>query len=371
MRPLSILALEPYGALSHRLFLEGLRDHSRHRLDIAMLPGRKWKWRMRTAALHFAPLLANAERPDLLLVSDFLNLAELEALLPPERRGVPALAYFHENQLTYPLQGHESRDDHFALTHVHALLVARKALFNSAFHRESFLAELPRFLDLVPDIDLRWVLDEVTRRSHVMPLGTDLPAREPRLPSGRAPVILWSHRWEYDKNPAAFLEAVAALKAKGKAFRVRLLGERFRRAPPELEGLRELLGEDLLADGFLGDREAYRSALIDCDIVVSSAIHEFFGLGTLEAIRSGLLPVLPDDLAYPELLPPPERSVGRFLYRRDHGLAPTLERALEAVREGEWFEERRELVRFTEGFHWERLAPRYDRVFEEVAASGL
>ncbi|MGI6302736.1 MAG: tRNA-queuosine alpha-mannosyltransferase domain-containing protein [Verrucomicrobiota bacterium] len=45
-------------------------------------PPRKWKWRMRTSALHFAAALAERPRPDLLFVTDYLNLAEMKALLP-------------------------------------------------------------------------------------------------------------------------------------------------------------------------------------------------------------------------------------------------------------------------------------------------
>ena len=83
-----------------------------------------------------------------------------------------------------------------------------------------------------------------------------------------------------------------------------------------------------------------------------------------DLIRCGLLPVLPDDLAYPELLPPEER--GRFLYSREAGLAPALGRAIDAFRERDWWEAREELVTHTDRYEWVTLAPQYDQVFEEA-----
>ena len=119
-----ILALEPYAALSHRLFLEELAEASSHDFQVELLPPRKWKWRMRTSSLHWARWMASVAGAnscpwDLLLVSDFVNLAELMALLPPHLRHLPSVIYFHENQLTYPNQnGGDQRDLHFAFTNL-------------------------------------------------------------------------------------------------------------------------------------------------------------------------------------------------------------------------------------------------------------
>lgn len=367
-RRLRVLALEPYAALSHVRFLEGLRACSRHAIEIATLPARGWKWRMRTAALHFAEPVARGAH-DVLLVSDYLNLAELVALLPPGRRDVRALVYFHENQLTYPLQDGERRDHHYALTHVYALLAAERALFNSAWHRDSFLAALEQLLAHVPDVDVTQLPARIRARSAVLPLGTDVPAGAPR-PAGaeREPLVVWNHRFEYDKNPDGLVAAVEHALEHGPRFRLRLLGQRFRSEPPAFGRLRALLGARLEDHGFVPDRAAYLGALGGGDVVLSTAWHEFFGLGTLEAIRAGLVPVLPRDLAYPELLPEAEREASRFLYDRGEGAGPALVRALEAVRRGGWSEERRALVAYTDRFAWDALAPRYDRAIEEAAA---
>lgn len=54
--------------------------------------------------------------------------------------------------------------------------------------------------------------------------------------------------------------------------------------------------------GYLPSRGAYARALSEADVVVSTAYHEFFGIGVVEAIASGAYPLLPDRLAYPEVL---------------------------------------------------------------------
>jgi len=357
-----ILALEPYAALSHLQFLEGYREHSKHDVEILSLPARSWKWRMRTASLHFAEALASRDW-DVLFASDYTNLAELVALLPAQVAARPAVLYFHENQVTYPLQPGERRDIHYALTHLHALLVAREAWFNSDYHRRTFLEALPRVMESEQDLDWSRVLERAERRSIVSPLGVDTPAHPPRG-ACEIPTVVWNHRWEYDKNPDGLLATAKALVSSGVDFRLRVLGQEFRKVPAAMSELAETLGSKLERHGF-AERATYLELLRTSDIVLSTAFHEFFGLGTLEAIRSGCLPVLPDDLAYPELLPAPLRGDRRFLYARGDE-AETLAAALEAVRSGAWMADREALVRGTDRFLWSDVAPAMDERFEGI-----
>lgn len=361
---LTILALEPYAALSHVSFLDGLARHSRHTIQIATLPARKWKWRMRTASLHFAPLVRE-RKPDLLLVSDYVNLAELRALLPAGLSTLPAVIYFHENQLTYPLQPTEAVDYHFAMTHFHALLSAQQALFNSRYHQHQFLNELPRLLALVPDVRLDDELAEASRRCRVLRMGTDVPVKESPRARTDEPIVVWNHRWEYDKGPAEFVAALRALDRQGERFRVRLLGARFRTVPEEFRELHDTLAHRLDPIGFIAEREAYLEALAAGDLVVSTALHEFFGLGVLEAMRLGLAPVLPNDLAYPELLPESGELHGHFLYPREGGLEAALAQALGGIRTGALDAPRRALAIHLRSYDWSVVAPRFDLVFEE------
>ena len=216
-----ILAIEPYATRSHLQFLEGLRAHSRHEIALDTLAPRKWKWRMRTSGLHFAPRVAANGPWDLLLCSDFLDLAALRALLPAGQRDVPAVLYFHENQLTYPLPDYEERDYQFTLIHLHGMLAANHVLFNSSYHRRTFLEALPEALRVFPDFDGPALVHPLAERSSVLHLGTDAPPGAPSGPHAE-PRIAWNHRWEHDKDPDAFAEVLDLLAATGRRFRVRL-----------------------------------------------------------------------------------------------------------------------------------------------------
>lgn len=324
---------------------------------------------MRTSSLHFAQEILNhsGPRPDLILASDFVNLAELLAVLRTGGCDVPAVIYFHENQLTYPLQPGERVDYQFALTHFHAMLCARSVGFNSDYHRRSLLTALGQLIAKAPDVQLSGWVETLAPKSVVLPLGTCAPSQLPQS-SHPTPTILWNHRWEYDKNPGRFLAALEELIAVRRDFRVRLLGERFRTVPVELSRLRILLGDQLIEDGFVEDHDQYLAEVAKCHIAVSTADHEFFGLGTLEAIRSGLLPVLPHDLAYPELLPDSPEVQALCLYGRDESLSTRLGRALDSVQSGGNRALRESLVSSTQRFHWPNLIDRYDDWLSDSAA---
>ncbi len=366
--PLRIAAIEPYAAVSHASFLKQLARASRHDVELLTLPARHWKWRMRTSAVHFAREVRERGPFDGYFVSDYLNLAEFLALLPPELACKPAWTYFHENQLTYPLQDGEARDVHFAMTHYYSVLTSRRSLFNSDYHRTSFFDALEELAAGASDVDLCTDLAAARARADVVPLGTDLARGTPRpLRAGAAPVILWNHRWEYDKDPERFVDALVELDRRGRDFEVRLLGQRFRSMPPAYARVVEALGERIVGDGFCADGAAYRAALDGAHIVASTARHEFFGLGTLEALRAGLYPVLPNALAYPELLP---ASAHGLLYDPDGDVTDALEAALDALAVcGESPGWRTALVEHTDRFSWSNVASSFDAVFADDAAN--
>ena len=66
----------------------------------------------------------------------------------------------------------------------------------------------------------------------------------------------------------------------------------------------ERLGPRLVHFGFAESEAAYARLLWDADVVLSTAVHEFFGVSVVEAVYCGAAPVLPNRLSYPELIPP-------------------------------------------------------------------
>ncbi|HMB39377.1 MAG TPA: glycosyltransferase, partial [Wenzhouxiangellaceae bacterium] len=126
------------------------------------------------------------------------------------------------------------------------------------------------------------------------------PIRPPETQDPK--LIAWNHRWEYDKNPDLFADAMIALAERDVEFRLALLGQRHRRTHQALARLRKTLPDRIIADGDLSADE-YRAMLGRAGIAVSTAIHEFQGLGMLEAASAGCLPLVPDALCYPEIYP--------------------------------------------------------------------
>lgn len=373
--PVNVLALEPYYGGSHRAFLDGWRARSHHTWTILGLRPSKWKWRMRHAAWTFAAELAertaHGERWDVLFCSDMLNLAEFRGLAPPAVRDLSAVAYFHENQLTYPVRHEHERDYHFGFTNMTTALAATAVWFNSAFNREAFLTALPGFLRRMPDYQPLDAADRIRAKAAVFPPGIDpFPPRGPRRPGPLR--ILWAARWEHDKDPETFFTAIHRLKARGVAFRLSVIGEQFERCPPVFAAARAALADHTDLWGYQPTRDAYRRALRAADVFVSTAQHEFFGLSAAEAIAAGAYPLLPHRLAYPELLPPELVPDPRPFFYDGTAAALTarleeLARRLEAGRP--WPADpdaaRQAVARFT----WEELVPRLDEALAAAACS--
>jgi glycosyltransferase involved in cell wall biosynthesis len=302
---LRVLALEPYDGGSHRAFLAGWCDASRHAWTICGLRPAKWKWRMRHAAVTFADELsarvARGEGWDVLFCSDMLNLAEFRGLAPPAVRQLPSVAYFHENQLTYPVRVAQERDFHFAMTNMTTALAADAVWFNSAYNRDAFLDALLGLLRRMPDHQPLDAVERIRAKSSVVAPG--LEAFPERSASPPPPLhIIWAARWEHDKDPEGFFAALELLAGRGVDFRLSVVGEQFERSPAVFEAAQRRFAAQIDRWGYQPSRAAYRAALAAAHVFVSTARHEFFGISAAEAIAAGAYPLLPDRLAYPELL---------------------------------------------------------------------
>ncbi len=355
------LFLEPFCGGSHRDFAEGLRAHSRHTIELCGMPARFWKWRMRGAALYLAGRIDFRARYDGLIVSSLMNLADLKALW--KGPCPPALLYFHENQLCYPLAPGETTDYQYGFTNIASALAAARVLFNSDYHRAAFLAALPGFIRMMPDCRPSGVAAAIAAKSQVAYPGchfdasADLPA-----PAADPPLVVWNHRWEHDKNPESFFQALAAVQRRGIRFRVALLGERYTNVPRVFTTAPDLLGERLVQFGRIAGRDAYYRLLGQGAVVVSTALQENFGISIVEAVRHGCLPLLPARLSYPELVP--QEMWTDFLYADQADLEAKLARLLEDVRAFE--AQRRELAAAMARFAWPNAVGRFDEALEHL-----
>jgi glycosyltransferase involved in cell wall biosynthesis len=368
---LAVWALEPYFAGSHRAYLEGLARHSRHAFSLFTLPGRHWKWRMHGAALSLARAAmerhaATGESPRLWFASDMLDLPVFLSGVTPALGPLPAILYFHENQLTYPLPAGVERDLSYGFKNLASALMAEAVFFNSDFHRREFLGAAEELLRALPDQIPDWVPGDIEARSTVLPVGCDLRRLDAHRVQGwsdraakrwggpeAGPLLLWNQRWEYDKAPGDLFAALRALRASGVRFRLAMAGPNQGTPSAEFMRARKELAEHIVQWGRVESASDYASLLWAADVVVSTAIHEFFGVAVVEAVYCGCRPVLPGRLSYPELIP---AEAHRDVLYGEGELVAALDRAL--ARPHAWSEDWQRT--WVAGFDWGTLRDRHD-----------
>jgi hypothetical protein len=218
-----------------------------------------------------------------------MSLSDYKTLSP----GVcpPALVYFHENQLTYPLAPGEHMDYQFGFTDITTALAADRVLFNSRTHCDAFFLRLPGFLKMMPEYRPNWVVDQIRSKADVLYPGCRFPANgfsHAESPGEVPPLIIWNHRWEFDKNPDDFFQALDEVLGKGVEFRLALLGENSQAIPKAFIGAQGRYGDRIIQYGYVESREDYIKWLQRGSIVISTAQQENFGISVVEAIRYGL-----------------------------------------------------------------------------------
>ena len=359
------LFLEPFFGGSHKDFAQGLVSHSRHKIDLVTLPARFWKWRMRGAALYFAKKIPFPKDYHGLITTNLMSLSDLTSLW--RCSPLPSLVYFHENQLTYPLAPGERMDFQFGFTDITTALAADQVIFNSHTHFNAFFRELPDFLNLMPEYRPKWVIDEIRNKTDVLYPGCCFQTQERVIPAMTTtdlpPLIIWNHRWEFDKNPKDFFDALDAVLERGLNFRLALLGENFQMVPKEFIAAKERYQDRVVCYGYEASGEKYREWLLQGTIVISTANQENFGISVIEAIRYGCIPLLPDRLSYPEIIP--KAFHDDFLYQDQNELVEKL--CFFILNYPKFRITCQNLSAAMSGFAWENLIDPYDEILERLA----
>lgn len=360
----NVALLEPYHTGSHAAWADEFCRFTSHTATLFALPGRFWKWRMHGAAVTLATQYQqHGGNFDLILASDMLDLTTFQALTRRSTASVPYVLYFHENQLTYPFPPNERRDLHYGFINYASALAADRVLFNSDFHRTAFLSELPRLLKHFPDYSELWTVDAIARKSEVLALGVNLRRFDRyRLKKARAGSlhILWNHRWEYDKQPDISFEALYALKDAGMHFEVIVVGENFRQRPDEFREAQDRLAGHIQHFGYVKRFADYARLLWEADLQVSTAIQDFFGSSTCEAIYCNCVPVLPNRLNYPTFIPEQLRAM--CLYDNDQALVERLRWACQNVGQIRNLSLRTSV----EQYDWGQIIHQYDQLLTDV-----
>jgi glycosyltransferase involved in cell wall biosynthesis len=176
--------------------------------------------------------------------------------------------------------------------------------------------------------------------------------------------VLWNHRWEFDKAPEPFVRAVAQLAAEDLDFRVAVAGEPGDNPSPCLAELPARFPGLVEHFGYLDSRREYGALLWRSDVVVSTARHEFFGTGMVEALYAGCLPVAPARYNYPALVPAELHAA--CLFKTEAELVDRLRACLverpptpPALRES------------AARFAWAQVAPQWDAALSAAATGGM
>lgn len=360
---MQIALVEPYFSGSHAAWARGLAAASQHDIRLYTLPGRHWKWRLHGGAITLAEDIREAGvQPDAFLVTSMADLTILKAMLPAHWAASPFIYYFHENQLTYPWSPHDAdpslgRDLHYGFIQIASALAANQVWFNTAWHRDQFIHAAHDYMKRLPDCRIQNLRERLFARARVVHLGLNLSAIASKTPSAnpslKPPVVLWNHRWEYDKAPTEFFQTLYQFSEQGLNFNLIVTGESFEQMPAVFTEARERLSRHILHFGFIEDLKTYHTLLsVATDLPVTSR-QDFFGISVVEAASAGVRPLLPHGLAYEEHFNEPE------LFYTPGNFSNALRQVLFSSDRTERYDGRA-LLRYD----WSLMAPVYDTAFK-------
>ena len=195
----------------------------------------------------------------------------------------------------------------------------------------------------------------------VMPVGVEVEDL-PFGPKDDPPLIVWNHRWEYDKDPAGFLAALEAID--DLEWRLALCGERFATLPSELDEVVDRFGHRIVHDGY-ADRATYAALLGRSSVAVSTARQEFFGISVVEAAAAGVAVLVPERLAYPEVIP--ESFHADVIYAGQEDLVARM-RGLLADPSSTMQGARHLADEVRRRYGWRSIAEQYDRGIEALVS---
>lgn len=305
-----ILLLSAYRSDSHASWADWLTQHLDADWRVLELPGRYFRWRIRGNPLSWLddiPALLADWQPDRILATSMVDICTVRGLHPALAQ-VPVSLYFHENQFAYPAgEGQHSSVDPL-MVQLYGALAADELLFNSRYNQRTFLEGVDRLMSKMPDAKPESLAQRLAPRCRWLPVPVEPVPQQvteatDTTESGQSlPLLIWNHRWEYDKCPEELALLVEELDKRGVPMRLALFGAGARRLHPVREQLQQRLGDRVVASGFM-PRDEYCHWLGQGSVVFSAARHEFQGLAMLEAVSAGAFPVVPDDLCYQEQYP--------------------------------------------------------------------
>jgi glycosyltransferase involved in cell wall biosynthesis len=362
-----ILLIEPFYKGSHKYWADKLKELSRHNIELATRNGVFWKWKFMESEL--LNRLAPDHGHNIILGSNMLNLAPWAGQNRKVLKDTKLVTYFHENQLTYPDQGQgnqkseKQKDAFFGFHNISTAICADKTIFNSEFHKQDFIAAIKKFSkkipDKVPDEDIEFIKDN----SSVLGVGIETDKFLGRKTEGQnqKPLILWNHRWEFDKNPDDFFAALNTLSKEGLEFDLGMLGHAPKKLPDVFTNAQTELKKHIVQWGSVESFDEYASWLWRADILPVTSNHDFFGISVLEAALCETILLLPKRNAYPDHFP-----VDKFknlYYESQEDFVSKLRDLIQIKTENQYLADCQEIAK---GFDWENIIKEFDKKMDEL-----
>ena len=368
-KKLKILLIEPFYSGSHKSWADGYTKNSAHSISIISLKGVYWKWRMHGGAISLAKkfnkFIQDEDMPDIILTTDMLNLPVFTAFA--NVRSIPIVTFFHENQLTYPWSTQDrdkakQRDHHYGFINYTTALKSDLIMYNSNFHKDSFIDALRIFLKQFPDHNELSSINSIEKKSIVSHLGLTLQKFDnyKTITNNKIPIILWNHRWEYDKNPTSFFQVLKRIKNDGIKFQLVIMGEEFDTEMDVFTHARKYFSNEILHMGYCTSFAEYAKWLWMADYLPVTSNQEFFGASVMEAVYCSTIPILPNRLTYPELFH--IKSNPHLFYEKDEELVAKLKSIIQDHKN----ENSNQLNELASIFDCKIIAKKYDSLIVSV-----
>ena len=302
-----ILILSAYHSISHAYWVKGLKTLLPEiTFSLLSLKPKHFSYKIRGNPLEFYPQLKSlpSDSIDALLCTSMVDVATLRGLLP-HLAAKKWLVYFHENQFAYPPSPHGHSSLEPAMVQWYGALASDALIFNSKFNQSSFLQGVAHLACKLPR-ESNFPDAEITTKGRVIPVPI-LGPRSPAKPLRAKPLsLLWNHRFDHDKAPDRLEKFLNLCQKVNLPVRIHITGSQHPKKRKEMMRLKHSYPQWVGEVGFLAG-EAYQKLIRECDVVLSTALQDFQGISIAEACYQGLLPLVPDRLAYQEYIPKPFR----------------------------------------------------------------
>lgn len=226
---------------------------------------------------------------------------------------------------------------------------------------DSYFEALKKLLNNFPDNRETATIKDIKIKSKVLNLGLDLKRYDKYYTENiNAPIMLWNHRWEYDKDPETFFQTLEKLKNNGFDFRLAVLGENFSKSPQIFNKAKILFKNNIVHWGYSNSLKDYATWLWKSDIIPVTSKQEFFGASVMEAVYCNTYPILPNRLSYPELLP--QRFHKDHIYQNTEDLYQKLAWAIKnitTVRNSD-------IRKIATKYDWSNIISKYESIFSDV-----